>query len=91
MFLKEVSYQKILKNTDSNIVKCCYNLNFIYFKMEFIFVMKYLIFSIITPVSHDSSEILLICRFAAQETFLILMKTVVLPYICNIEKILQSL
>jgi len=34
--------------------------------------MAKLIFGIITPVSHDPSEIIVICRFAAQETFLLI-------------------
>ncbi len=33
--------------------------------------MRSWIFSIITSVSHDPSEIFLICWFAAQETFMI--------------------
>ncbi len=46
----------------------------IYFEMQFIPVMQSWIFSIITPVFSFtwSSEIILICWFAAQETFLII-------------------
>ncbi len=36
--------------------------------------MQSWIFSIITSVSHDPSEIILICWFAAQEIFLIISK-----------------
>ncbi len=38
--------------------------------------MQICIFSNVTPVSHDPSEIILICWFAALETRLIMFKTV---------------
>ncbi len=41
----------------------------LYIKMKFISVMQRWIFSIMSSVSHDPSEIILICWFAAQETF----------------------
>ncbi len=66
----------MLKN--NNIVKYYYNFKYlfsmwIYFQIEFIFVMQSWIFSIITQslVSHDPSEIILMC-FDAKETFIII-------------------
>ncbi len=50
----------LLKNILSNIIDFC---------------DQSWIFSIITPVSHDPSEIILICWFTAQKTFLIIINT----------------
>ncbi len=44
----------------------------IYFKMKFIPVIK----AEFSSVSHDPSEIILICWFAAQETFLFIINIV---------------
>ncbi len=64
-------------------LKIQYNSNIVKFKLLFILNMYNIsrnlflwgqswIFIIITSVSHDSSEIILICWFAAQETFRII-------------------
>ncbi len=83
----KVSYAKqgciyLNKNTvKTNIVKYYFNVKSLFFftiwiyrKMSFIPVMRSWIFSIITPVFSVtwSSEIILICWFAVQETFLII-------------------
>ncbi len=51
----------------------------IYFKMQFIPVMQSWISSIITLVSYDPAEIILICWFGAQKHVLLLseLKTIV--------------
>ncbi len=56
----------------------------IYCKMSFISVMRSCIFSIITPVFSVtwSSEIIIICWFAAQETFLNMINVAV-EYFCG--------
>ncbi len=53
--------------------------------MSFIPVIK-LIFSIIiqSSVSHDPSEIILICWFAAQETFMIIINAAKDAFLINI-------
>ncbi len=50
--------------------------------------MQSWIFSIITSVSHDPSEIILICWFAAQETFLIIKP--ILPLNIFVEQLLAA-
>ncbi len=69
----------LIDQKHSKIVKLYYNSKqafsmWIYVKMSFISVMRSCIFSIITPVFSVtwSSEIIIICWFAAQETFLII-------------------
>ncbi len=51
------------------------------FKMQFIPVMQSWIFSIITAVSHDPSEIILVSWFTAQETFIIINNLYIYIYI----------
>ncbi len=64
--------------TNSNIVKHYYNIKYLfsvlmYFTMSFIPVMQSRTFSSqYFSVIYDSSEIIAICRFGAQETFLII-------------------
>ncbi len=82
MFLKEDSYAQqgyIYGIKNSNIAKYYYHMfSNLYILQQFISVMLSWIFSIIqSSVSHDPSEIILICWFAAQVA-VIMLKTVVL-------------
>jgi len=68
LFLFDQKYSKSVKYYYSAKELFCI---WIYFKTSFIPVMQSRIFSIITHTSHDQSEITLICWFAAQEMFII--------------------
>ncbi len=90
MFLKEVLCSlrlHFIKNTVKTVILCKILLQFnificIYFNMQFIYLMPQLNFqqpSFQSLASHDPSEIILICLFCDQETFLLLvLKSVVL-------------
>ncbi len=79
MFLSFYVFESLLLTTKNSKMKHYYNLKelcsiWICFKIQFISVIKaeFSASLLQTSVSHDPSEIILICWFAAQETFLII-------------------